>query len=134
MEADLNERNGGSKGLKGKADEPLSRIQADKRLSREWKTLAAMIGCYCLDIHRPTAGLCSECEELLNYATVRLERCRFGSEKPVCAQCPVHCYQRSQRDRIKVVMRYAGPRMIWRHPILSMGHWLDGFHTAPRLP
>jgi hypothetical protein len=25
------------------------------------------------------------------------------------------------------VMRYAGPRMLWQHPILSLRHWLDGW-------
>jgi hypothetical protein len=27
-------------------------------------------------------------------------------------------------------MRYAGPRMAWRHPLLSLRHWLDGFRKA----
>ena len=27
---------------------------------------------------------------------------------------------------MKVVMRYAGPRMLWRHPVLAIRHlWLD---------
>jgi hypothetical protein len=123
---------------------------ATKRLQREWKTLEAMIGLYCGDQHQPavpprtkegvrwragrsvrTAGLCPECGELLAYAALRLERCRFGTEKPTCAHCPVHCYQRARRDQIKTVMRYAGPRMLYRHPHLSLWHWLDGFRKAP---
>jgi hypothetical protein len=28
-------------------------------------------------------------------------------------------------------MRFAGPRMLWTHPILSLRHWLDGFRAAP---
>jgi hypothetical protein len=28
-------------------------------------------------------------------------------------------------------MRYAGPRMLWQHPILSLRHRLDGFRKAP---
>ena len=54
-------------------------------------------------------------------------------EKPTCANCPVHCYQRVRREQVKVVMRYAGPRMLWQHPILSLVHWLDGFRKAPKL-
>jgi hypothetical protein len=109
---------------------PLS-ISASQRLVREWKTMAAMVRCYCQDHHEPTAGLCSECRELLDYATLRLDRCRFGAAKPTCAHCPVHCYQHNRRDQIKTVMRYAGPRMPGRHPILSLRHWLDGFRKAP---
>jgi len=28
-------------------------------------------------------------------------------------------------------MRYAGPRMLWEHPLLSLQHWFDGFRAAP---
>lgn len=104
---------------------------AGKRLAREWRTIAAMIGCYCRGHHHVETALCPECRQLLDYAAVRLERCRFGLEKPVCAKCPVNCYQRAQREQVRAVMRYAGPRMLWRHPILSLRHWLDGFRKAP---
>jgi hypothetical protein len=106
---------------------------AGKRLSREWKTIEAMINCYCRGRHDPASGLCAECRQLLDYAGVRLDRCRFGVEKPTCANCPVHCYQRARREQVKVVMRYAGPRMLWRHPVLSLYHWLDGFRKAPEV-
>ncbi len=106
-------------------------IAASRRLVREWKTVAAMVRCYCRDHHASAADFCPECAGLLEYATVRLDRCRFGAEKPTCANCPVHCYQRDRRDQMKIVMRYAGPRMFWQHPILSLRHWLDGFRKAP---
>ena len=106
-------------------------VFAAKWLAREWQTIAAMIACYCRDHHTTLAALCPECQGLLDYAAVRLERCRFGSEKPVCVKCPVHCYQPARREQVKAVMRYAGPRMLWRHPILSLRHWLDGFRQAP---
>jgi hypothetical protein len=31
------------------------------------------------------------------------------------------------RERIRIVMRYSGPRMLYRHPILSIRHKMDGF-------
>jgi hypothetical protein len=30
------------------------------------------------------------------------------------------------RDRVKEVMRFSGPRMLLRHPILAIRHLLDG--------
>ena len=105
----------------------------NRRLNREWNTMEAMMKLYCRDKHGSTAALCSECQGLLNYANVRLDRCRFGEEKPTCAKCPVHCYQRDRREQIKVMMRYAGPRMLWEHPIMSLRHWLDGFRKAPEI-
>jgi len=110
------------------------RCFADKRLAREWRTIAAMIAGYCRDHHGKRAGLCPECQGLLDYAAIRLERCRFGAAKPVCVKCPVHCYQPARRDQVRAVMRYAGPRMVWQHPILSLRHWLDGFRKAPNVP
>jgi len=32
---------------------------------------------------------------------------------------------------VRIIMRYAGPRMLWRHPVLSVRHWLDGLRKAP---
>jgi hypothetical protein len=113
------------------ASKPGSRGSARKRLARERQTVAAMISCYCQGHHHAGPALCRECWQLLDYAALRLERCRFGVEKPVCAKCPVHCYHPIRREQVKAVMRYAGPRMLWRHPILSLRHWLDGFRQAP---
>lgn len=106
---------------------------AGKRLNREWKTMEAMVRIHCRDHHAPVNGFCAECRQLLDYANARLERCRFGAEKPTCANCPVHCYQPARREQIKVVMRYAGPRMMWEHPVMSLYHWLDGFRRAPEI-
>jgi hypothetical protein len=113
----------------GKAKNDLS----SSRLAHEFKTMSAMVRIYCRDHHHPAEGLCDECRLFLDYAGVRLERCRFGEEKPTCANCPVHCYQRDRREQARVVMRYAGPRMIWEHPVMSLRHWLDGFRKAPTI-
>jgi hypothetical protein len=106
---------------------------ASARLAREWRTMEAMMKIHCRDHHGAATALCVECQGLLDYANVRLERCRFGPEKPTCAKCPVHCYQRERREQIRVMMRYAGPRMMWEHPVMSLRHWLDGFRPAPAL-
>jgi len=108
---------------------------AGRRLSRERKTLEAMIRLRCRDVHRPErGGLCGECRDLLRYAEGRLAKCPFGEEKPTCARCPVHCYRPEMRERIREVMRYAGPRMIREHPWLALMHMLDGFRKAPDRP
>lgn len=106
---------------------------SDARLAREWKTMSAMIHIYCRGRHRTAAGLCPECALFSEYAATRLERCRFGPDKPTCANCPVHCYQKHHRDKVKEIMRYAGPKMLWHHPVLSLFHWLDGYRKAPSI-
>jgi hypothetical protein len=95
------------------------------RLKREYKTLSRMAEIYCADHHDSAAGLCPGCSDLLNYAAVRLEKCPYGQSKPTCARCPVHCYKKAQREQVREVMRYAGPRMTFRHPWLSLMHLTD---------
>lgn len=115
--------------------EPETKVVAftGKRLNREWETMEAMVKIHCRDLHGSSATPCAECQGLLDYAYVRLERCRFGTEKPTCANCPVHCYQRNRREQVKAAMRYAGPRMLWEHPFMSLRHWLAGFRKAPEV-
>ena len=103
------------------------------RRARELKTLETMIGMYCRHHHRGNA-LCEDCATVAGYACRRLERCVFGDTKPTCANCLVHCYRADMRERVRVMMRWAGPRMIFRHPIMGIIHKLDGRRPAPQLP
>lgn len=103
------------------------------RRAREQRTLEAMMRMYCRR-HHGGEPLCAECSELAQYAQRRLERCVFGDEKPTCANCLVHCYKAAMRERVRVIMRWAGPRMLLRHPVLAIRHVIDGHRPAPRLP
>ena len=104
------------------------------RLAREFATISAMVRLHCQDRHGQYAGLCVNCQRLMDYATRRLDRCVFGDDKPTCANCTVHCYNAEMRERVRVVMRYAGPRIMWRHPFLALAHVVDGHRPAPALP
>ena len=77
-----------------------------KVLSREKKTVEAMIGIYCRgnshEHKKEAGGRCASCGELTRYAHERLDKCVFGEEKPTCAKCPVHCYQPKQKAEITV--------------------------------
>lgn len=105
----------------------IMRNDSNRRISRERKTVEAMIEIFCRDQHGTAKNLCPECTALREYARRRLERCVFGEKKPTCANCRVHCYQPEMRKRIKQVMRYSGPRMTYRHPIRALFHFIDGF-------
>jgi hypothetical protein len=100
-------------------------------MDRERKTIDAMLRIYCHDHHETTNDLCAECAELAEYAHARLDKCPFQEEKTTCANCPIHCYKADKRERVRAVMRYSGPRMLWHHPILTMYHFLDGRRKEP---
>jgi hypothetical protein len=102
-----------------------------RRMARERKTVEAMIGLYCRGQHGSNGQLCAECEALRDYARQRLEKCPFQAGKTTCAKCPVHCYKPEQRASIRAVMRYAGPRMLLRHPVLALCHLADGLRKEP---
>ncbi len=109
-------------------------LAPNRRRDREFKMIDAMLRMYCRAHHgSDRAGLCPDCAALHDYAYRRLERCVFGDAKPTCANCTVHCYKPVMRERIRQVMRWAGPRMLWRHPLLALRHMLDGHLPAPVL-
>ena len=106
--------------------------QEHARMKRERKTLEAMIRMYCGDLHEGgKTKLCPECSELVEYARARLAACPFQEGKTTCSKCPAHCYKPSMRERVRAVMRYAGPRMLYRHPVMAFFHYLDGFRKEP---
>jgi len=101
------------------------------RMRRERMTLQAMISRYCRSHHGTEAELCAECKILQKYALERLDKCPFHEAKPTCARCPVHCYKPDMREKIRTVMRYAGPRIIRRHPILAIRHMIEERRKGP---
>lgn len=109
-------------------------MQKARRIIREKKTVGQMMLIYCHK-HHHTRGkeLCSECSALLSYAHARIDKCTFLPDKPTCKNCVVHCYAPKKKDAIKEVMRYAGPRMLLRSPLLAIGHLLDGRKDEERV-
>ena len=104
---------------------------AGPRIEREKRTVGAMVHIHCRGKHGTRRGLCPECAELLEYSHARLDSCRFQEGKPTCGGCSVHCYRPDIRPRIREVMRYAGPRMLLRHPVMAVRHLLDGRRRPP---
>jgi len=96
------------------------------RLARELTTVRKMLLLFCRHKHSSGTDLCNQCSALETYAAKRLANCPFGQQKPTCGSCKVHCYRPGMKDRIQEVMRFSGPRMIYRHPILAMAHFLYG--------
>lgn len=99
-------------------------INLKNSIESEKDTVTKMIQLYCKGVHASKSGLCKDCRALLDYAIMRLDQCKFGHAKPTCERCTVHCYKPEMRQKIKAVMRYAGPRMIYKHPLAAIRHIL----------
>jgi len=102
-----------------------------ERLDRERRTVTTMVRFYCRRRHGHSPEICEPCGRLLEYAMERLDRCPFGVNKPPCSLCKIHCYRDDMRTEIRQVMRFAGPRMLFRHPVLAIQHLADRFRRGP---
>lgn len=118
-----------------------SRVGAKRE--REKKVVSLMISLYChkkhvgfrKGVHRQMGAptLCAECAELDRYARQQIDRCPFMETKTFCSNCRVHCYTPEMRERIKTVMRFSGPRMLFYHPIKAIRHVIESKREKKRL-
>lgn len=102
----------------------------DRKMNRELRTLARFIQIYCDDLHRKEprqpltmrthdvraiAGreivLCPSCSKLLQHAFTKRSNCPMDP-KPMCKDCPKHCYAPNYRAEIRTVMRHSGKKML----------------------
>ncbi len=100
---------------------------------KEKKLVSQMIALYCRKKHKTKSGLCSECAELDEYARQRSDKCPFMETKTFCSNCKVHCYKPEMRQKIREVMRFSGPRMIFHHPITAIRHVIETKKEKKRL-
>ena len=81
-----------------------------------------MISMYCRRKHGNTGSICSECKALLVYSWKRIDACPHKGHRTTCAACKTHCYRPEMREKVRAVMRFSGPRMIFLHPPAVLSH------------
>ena len=91
---------------------------------REKETVSLMIAIYCRK-HHGGRTLCPECACLDAYARLRSDKCPFMETKTFCSNCKVYCYKKDMREKIREVMRFSGPRMLFHHPIMAIRHVIE---------
>lgn len=106
----------------------------ESKREREKRMVSEMIALYCRGNHGHSRkdGLCPACAELDAYARMRSDRCPFMETKTFCSNCKVHCYKPEMRERIREVMRYAGPRMLLHHPVPAIRHMVETIRERSR--
>lgn len=102
-----------------------------RRREREMRTVSQMIALYCRKNHVRSVRaevaycgepVCAECLELDAYAVERTRRCRKMDVKTSCEACGNHCYRAAEREKVRAVMRFSGPRMLVHHPVAAIRH------------
>jgi hypothetical protein len=105
----------------------------DNKREYEKQVVSQMITIYCKKQHKSNGTLCSECQQLDEYAKQRSDKCPFMETKTFCSNCKVHCYKPEMREKIRAVMRFSGPRMIFYHPVTAVRHLIETKKEKKRL-
>ena len=100
---------------------------------REKQMVSQMITLYCRRTHHTRGALCPDCAALNQYACARSDRCPFMETKTFCSNCRVHCYKPDMREKIRIVMRFSGPRMIFYRPVVAIRHVVETKREKKRL-
>ena len=98
---------------------------AEDKRTREKEMVSQTIELYCKKNHHTHGELCPECQRLKEYARTRSDKCPFMETKTFCSNCKVHCYKPEMREKIREVMRFSGPRMIFHHPVAAVRHVVE---------
>lgn len=65
--------------------------------------MTKMVGIYC-SAHHEASHLGDDCARILDYAEVRLEKCPYGEDKPMCANCPIHFFKPQFREQARQII------------------------------
>ena len=101
----------------------MNRVEIKRQ--HEKKIVALMIRLYCKKKHGTKKELCADCQALCDYAMLRSDKCPFMETKTFCSNCKVHCYKADMREKVREVMRFSGPRMIFHHPVMAVLHVIE---------
>lgn len=107
--------------------------KVEKKRQQEKQIVSQMIELYCKKQHHTKGELCTECKALKDYAMMRSDKCPFMETKTFCSNCKVHCYKADMREKIRKVMRFSGPRMIFYCPIPAIRHVIESKREKKRL-
>ena len=107
-------------------------MDTQTKREREKELVSQMIALYCRKNHGGRQ-LCPDCAALDAYARQRSEKCPFMETKTFCSNCKVHCYKPEMREKIRAVMRFSGPRMMFHHPVTAIRHVIETKKEKRRL-
>lgn len=98
----------------------------EKKRDREKKVITEMVKLYCKKNHK-NDKLCDECRDVLNYSLNRIDNCKYMDTKTFCSNCKAPCYGPKMKEKVKQIMKFSGPRILFHHPLLVISHMLSRF-------
>ena len=92
----------------------------DSKIKYEKKIIELMVKIYCSKNHK--GSICEDCEKVLNYSFLRIDKCRYMETKSFCSACETPCYNTIMRNKMKDIMSYSGKRLIFYNPLIVFKH------------
>ena len=93
------------------------------QLEKDRATVEAIGRIYCKRYHREASkdvsGLCESCRRAVDLTVDRAQACPNNHEEN-CEDCAIKCQRGDDQKRIKEIMRYSAPRMLVRHPLMTI--------------
>ena len=112
----------------------LTEEQLAEKRHKEQYIVRQMIQLYCSRNHQhPKGEMCDECKALADYAEARSAHCPRMAEKTFCSNCTIHCYKPEMREKIRQVMRFSGPRILFYHPFMATWHVITSKQEKRRI-
>lgn len=103
-------------------------MNLENKRAKEKKIIFLMVEIYCRENHRKnrvvSKTLCDDCKKLLEYSYMRIDNCRHMKDKTFCSKCLTPCYNPEMKEKVKAIMKYSGPRLLFHHPIEVIKHFL----------
>ena len=98
-------------------------VTIEEKRQLELVTMKKIIHMYCRKKHSHCDGtLCDACSDVWQYAQQRINACPHMAHKTFCSACKTHCYETTYRERIREIMRYGGPRLLFDSPMMVLRH------------
>ena len=94
----------------------MKKTDINKKREKEKQMVSYMIALYCKKNHHN-----------------KYNKGSIMETKTFCANCKVHCYNQEMRGKIKAVMRFSGPRMMFHHPVAAIHHIVSTMREKRRL-
>lgn len=73
------------------------------------------------DVTHDGGGMCAECRNAIEATLARAQSCPLGHTGN-CQDCAIKCQRGEAQTTIRRIMRYAAPRMAFRHPVMTLGY------------
>lgn len=91
--------------------------------AKDRATMEAIGKIYCRGNHDAAARsndiMCPDCRQTIEHTLERASSCPYGHNHN-CEDCETHCQRGQSQQDIKRIMRYAAPRMAYRHPLMTL--------------